>query len=56
MLKLSLCLTKHHSIKTYWGIGGIAPRILTSVVDGVSGQLHALTALIPGKEPPLLSG
>jgi hypothetical protein len=26
--KLSLCLTKHHARKTYWGIGGIAPRIL----------------------------
>jgi hypothetical protein len=25
--KLSLCLTKHHA-KTYWGSGGIAPRIL----------------------------
>jgi len=27
-VKLSLCLTKHHAIKTYWGSGGIAPRIL----------------------------
>jgi hypothetical protein len=27
-VKLSLCLTKHHAIKAYWGIGGIAPRIL----------------------------
>jgi len=26
--KLSLCLTKHHAMKTYWGNGGIAPRIL----------------------------
>jgi hypothetical protein len=26
--KLSLCLTKHHAMKTYWGSGGIAPRIL----------------------------
>jgi len=26
-VKLSLCLTKHHAMKTYWG-GGIAPRIL----------------------------
>jgi hypothetical protein len=25
--KLSLCLTKHHAMKTYWG-EGIAPRIL----------------------------
>jgi len=26
-VKLSLCLTKHKAMKTYWG-GGIAPRIL----------------------------
>jgi hypothetical protein len=27
-VKLSLCLTKYHAIKTYWGNGGIAPCIL----------------------------
>jgi hypothetical protein len=27
-VKLSLCLTKHHAMKTYWGSGGIAPRII----------------------------
>jgi hypothetical protein len=27
-VKLSLCLTKHHTMKAYWGNGGIAPRIL----------------------------
>jgi hypothetical protein len=27
-VKLSLCLTKHHAMKTYWRSGGIAPRIL----------------------------
>jgi hypothetical protein len=28
-VKLSLCfLTEHHTIKAYWGSGGIAPRIL----------------------------
>jgi hypothetical protein len=27
-VKLSLCLPKHHAMKTYWGSGGIAPRIL----------------------------
>jgi hypothetical protein len=26
--KLSLCLTKHHTMKTYCGSGGIAPCIL----------------------------
>jgi hypothetical protein len=24
-VKLSLCLTKHHAMKTYWGSGGRAP-------------------------------
>jgi hypothetical protein len=27
-LKLSLCLRKHDAMKTYWGSGGIAPRLL----------------------------
>jgi hypothetical protein len=27
-LKLSLCLTKHHAMKTCWGSGGIVPGIL----------------------------
>jgi hypothetical protein len=26
--KFSLCLSKHHAIKAYWGCGGIATRIL----------------------------
>jgi hypothetical protein len=26
-VKLYLCLTKHHAVKTYWGRGGIAPHI-----------------------------
>jgi hypothetical protein len=27
-VKLSLCLTKHHTMKAYWGSGGIAPCII----------------------------
>jgi hypothetical protein len=27
-VKLFLCLTKHHTMKTYWESGGIAPHIL----------------------------
>jgi hypothetical protein len=27
-VKLTLGLTKHHAMKTYWGCGGTAPRIL----------------------------
>jgi hypothetical protein len=26
-VKLSLCLTKHHAMKAYWGSGCIAPLI-----------------------------
>jgi len=26
-VKLSLCLTKHRVVKTYWGSGGTVPRI-----------------------------
>jgi len=28
LLRSAVCLTKHHLMKTYWGSGGIAPRIL----------------------------
>jgi hypothetical protein len=28
MVKLSLCLTKHHAMKMYWKSGGKAPRSL----------------------------
>jgi hypothetical protein len=28
-VKMSLCLTKHHAMKVYWGIRGIAPLILS---------------------------
>jgi hypothetical protein len=51
MIKLSLCLTKHHAIKAYWEGRDIAPRILDFVTRwGGSGQLHAPDTLPPGKE------
>jgi hypothetical protein len=50
-VKLSLCLTKHHAMKAYWGSGGIVPRILDLGTTWMSGQLHAPAALPPGKEP-----
>jgi len=28
LASLTLCLTKHHAMKTYWGSGGTAPCIL----------------------------
>jgi hypothetical protein len=50
-VKLALCLTKHHAMKTYWGSGGIAPRILDLGTRGMCGQLQAPTALPQGKSP-----
>jgi hypothetical protein len=49
-------LLKYHAMKTYWGSGVVTP-FLTSIVMEVSGQLHAPTALSPGKHlPGKLSG
>jgi hypothetical protein len=50
-VKLSLSLTKHHAIKTYWGVEVYLHAFLTSALDEASGQLHAPAALPPGKEP-----
>jgi hypothetical protein len=33
-----------------WGSGGVAPLILTSALDRVSGQLHSSAALFLGTE------
>jgi hypothetical protein len=56
-VELSLCLTKHNSMKTYWGSGSIAPRILDLGTRWeVSGQLHVPAALPPGKENPVPIG
>jgi hypothetical protein len=30
-INLFLCLTMHHTMKTYWGSGGTAPRFLNLV-------------------------
>jgi hypothetical protein len=52
-MNLSLCLTKHHAMKTCWGSEGIELHaFLTSELDGVSGQLHAPATLPRGKSPP----
>jgi hypothetical protein len=33
-VKLSLCLTKHHAMKTYWGVEVQLHAFLTSALDG----------------------
>jgi hypothetical protein len=50
-MKTYLLIT-HHDMKAYWGIGGIAPRILNLGIDGAewSASLPALYSqgVIPG--------
>jgi hypothetical protein len=48
---LSLCLTKHHAMKTYWGSGGIAPRILTLTLDGGEWSASRSGCFNPGENP-----
>jgi hypothetical protein len=45
-LKLSLCLTKHHSMKAYWGV-----EVKLHSFDLGSGQLYALATFSQGKSP-----
>jgi hypothetical protein len=45
-VKLSLCLTKQHAMKTYWGSGGIAARILEL------GTRWRWSASLPGRFTP----
>ena len=40
-----------HSTNSYWCLGTQLHSFLNSTLDGVSGQLHSLATLIPGKEP-----
>jgi hypothetical protein len=44
-------LIKHHTMKMYWGSGDRAPHVLSQHQMEVSGQLYALAALPPGKDP-----
>jgi len=51
-VNLSMCLSKHHTMKTYWGSGGIAPHILDL---GISWKwvvsFTPWPLLLPGKDP-----
>jgi hypothetical protein len=50
-VKLSLCLIKHHALKTYWGSGGTAPRILDFGTRWCEWSASSLGRFTPGKEP-----
>jgi len=43
-VKLSLCLAKHHAMKTYWGSGCIAPVKIR--LRGLNGRTHQYCAFI----------
>jgi len=43
-VKLSVFLSKHHLMNTYWGNGGIAISFLNLGKMELSDQLHALAA------------
>jgi hypothetical protein len=49
-VKLSLCLTKHHTMKPYWGTGGIAQRILWRWVDRRLGGPQSRPGYSGGEE------
>jgi hypothetical protein len=51
-VKLSLCLVKHNATKTYWGSGGIAPRILTSALEGGEWSASRRGRFTPRKRAP----
>jgi hypothetical protein len=48
-VKLLMCLTKHHAMKTYEGVEVQLHRPMPQTEE--SGQLHAPATLPPGKEP-----
>jgi hypothetical protein len=45
----SLCLSKHHAMKTDAGVEVQIHEFLTLALDQVGGELHAPAALRPGK-------
>jgi hypothetical protein len=56
-VKLFLCFSsKHHAIKAYWEIGGIAPRISTSALDGSEWSASRPVALPQGKQTLVPTG
>jgi len=50
---LSQCLTKYHTMKTYWESGVIALRILSRGIRWSEWSASRPGRLSPGKEPPL---
>jgi hypothetical protein len=55
-VRLSLCLTKHHAVKTYTESGGMAPGILTSVIDGDERSASHHGRFTPKERAPVFTG
>jgi hypothetical protein len=49
-VKLCLCLTKHHTMNTYWGSGVIASRILDLGTNGDERSASHPGRFTPGKK------
>jgi hypothetical protein len=49
---VSLCLTKHHAMKTYWRSGGIAPRIVWPLTSGGEWSASRPGRFIPRERAP----
>jgi hypothetical protein len=51
-VKLSLCLTKHHAMKTYWGMEVQLHAFLTSALDGSEWSASRPDRFTPRKRVP----
>jgi hypothetical protein len=51
-IKLSLCLTKHHAMKTYLGVEGQLHAFLTSALDGGEWSASRLCRFTPSERAP----
>jgi hypothetical protein len=55
-VKLSLCLSKYHAMKTYWESGSIVPCVLNLGTKWRRVVSLTLRQLSPGEEAPIPIG
>jgi hypothetical protein len=55
-VKLSLCLTKHHAMKTYWGMEVYLHAFLTSALDGGEWSASRPSRFTPRERAPWIGG
>jgi hypothetical protein len=53
VVKLSLCLTKHHAMKTFWGVEVWLHSFLTSAVDRGEWSASRLGRFTPRERAPV---